>query len=31
MESYNFKASINNIKPLIISLKAIASSQVKKN
>jgi len=27
MESYNFKASINNIKPLIISLKAIASSQ----
>ncbi|ORX51388.1 Rad1-domain-containing protein [Piromyces finnis] len=27
MDSYSFKASINNIKPLIISLKAIASSQ----
>ncbi|ORX78611.1 Rad1-domain-containing protein [Anaeromyces robustus] len=27
MESYSFKATLNNIKPLIILLKAIASSQ----
>jgi len=28
MDSYSFKASLNNIKPLIITLKAIASNQV---
>lgn len=27
MDSYSFKASLNNIKPLIITLKAIASNQ----